>query len=169
MHDCKRGYSTRFLLMFLGVWLFIQIQEQLEHIRVLKDQRDQLARGECGAQLARDLLYQQAVQDREEAIKRSAERHTHSIFHNAAKPSNIPYLISTIVLTPFLLHLRVSGPCFPKSDCRIFPVNLAVNTRRIVHHNVRIAIFRVGRKVLVCFRINSRGLLAQMSRRRICR
>ena len=46
------------------------LQEKVVAIEQIKEQRNQLARGECDSQLAFDIIYNEAVEERENALER---------------------------------------------------------------------------------------------------
>ena len=46
------------------------LHEKVEEIERIKEQRNQLAKGECESQLAFDIMYNEAVEERKNAIER---------------------------------------------------------------------------------------------------
>lgn len=47
-----------------------QLNEKDEEIEYIKEQRNKLAKGECESQLAFDIMYNEAVQERQDAVER---------------------------------------------------------------------------------------------------
>lgn len=47
-----------------------KLNEKDEEIEHIKEQRNKLAKGECESQLAFDIMYNEAVQERQDAVER---------------------------------------------------------------------------------------------------
>ena len=50
--------------------LKVKLNEKDKEIEHIKDQRNKLAKGECEPQLAFDIMYNEAVQERQNAVER---------------------------------------------------------------------------------------------------